>query len=303
MPPSSRLAAVVGLSIVLTSLPGTSRPLHDREEGSLFVWQVVNPSDADGTPDYLAGTIHLALPAHKRLPDTALRCLSDSDCFVMEADVETLQPDTIAPFIYRRDHRSNQRFLTTKAWQRTVRQAGDLGFRPDQVAAMEPWFLTTFLGTGPNDPNRSRDMLLRREAEERDLPVVYLEKAVDQLQMMRSLPADYFYDQLENLDETTAKGEALADAYENGDLPTVEAATFDPAEMRRFPLVYRRLFDDRNRRWLPTLETVLRRHHAFVAVGLGHLIGQNGLLRLLAAKGYRVGPVAMDRAPTATPRL
>jgi uncharacterized protein YbaP (TraB family) len=300
MPSHRWLVAGLALLTLAIPRPGDARSLQDQEQGTLFVWRVLHPSDASAQPDYLAGTIHLAMPRDKRLPETALTCLGASDCFVMEADIETLGPEAVVPFIFRQDKRSNKTFLTAKAWQRTVKQASTLGFNADQVGRMEPWFLTTFLGVGPNDPNRSRDMLLRREAEERDLPVVYLENAIDQLQMMRTLPATYFFKQLEGLDESAAKSDALAAAYEHGDLKTVETTTFDRSEMRQFPQVYQRLFYDRNQRWMPKLETVMRQHRAFVAVGLGHLIGDHGLLHLLAAKGYKVEPVTMD-LPAPTP--
>jgi uncharacterized protein YbaP (TraB family) len=293
------LAACAALILLAAPRPGAARSLGDLEQGTLFVWEIVNPSDTDAHPDYLAGTIHLAMPKSKRLPEAALDRLSRSTCFVMEADIETLRPEVVMPFIFRQDKQSNQKHLSPGAWQRTVKQASTLGFKADQVARLEPWFLTTFLGVGPNDPNRSRDMLLRREAEELDLPVIYLEKAVDQLKMMRSLPDTYFYKQLEALDDATDKNDVLADAYELGDLPTLESTTFDHDDMQQFPQVYQRLFYDRNTRWMPALERVMRQHRAFVAVGLGHLIGDQGLLQDLARKGYRVSPVVMDlSAPT-----
>jgi uncharacterized protein YbaP (TraB family) len=292
------LAACAALIALVAPRPTAARSLDDLEQGTLFVWQIVDPTDAHARPDYLAGTIHLAMPDHKRLPQTALDCLSASDCFVMEADIEALEPSQVAPYLFRQDKQSNRKHLTPRTWQRAIKQASTLGFKADQVETMEPWFLSTFLGIGPNDPHRSRDMLLRREAEERDLPVVYLEKAVDQLQMMRSLPASYFYKQLEALDDTTAKADDLADAYERGDLTTLETTTFDKTEMRLFPQVYQRMFYDRNNRWMPKLVSILRQHQAFVAVGLGHLIGDRGLLKLLSAKGYRVSPVVMDRPLT-----
>jgi uncharacterized protein YbaP (TraB family) len=297
---SPRPWLVLGAVLLGLALPATAvaKAPPDTVPGTLFVWQVAHPDDWDGQPDYLAGTIHLALPAGKRLPQPALDCLAASNCFVMEADVDTLQPDAVVPFIFRQDKGSNEGHLSPKAWQRAVQQASLLGFPPDQVARLEPWFLTTFLGVGANDPNRSRDMLLRRQAENLALPVRYLEKAVDQLQMMRSLPTTYFFQQIEALEDATAKAEALADAYEKGDLASLEKATFDQAEMRRYPAVYQRLFYDRNTRWMPAVEDVLRRQRAFIAVGLGHLIGDQGLLKRLAAKGYRVSPVPMDRPET-----
>jgi hypothetical protein len=53
--------------------------------------------------------------------------------------------------------------------------------------------------------------------------------------------------------------------------------------------MYQRLLVDRNRNWLPTLEALFsRRGRAFIVVGAAHLVGPDGLLQMLKAKGYAV---------------
>ena len=44
----------------------------------------------------------------------------------------------------------------------------------------------------------------------------------------------------------------------------------------------------RNRRWLPAIEQAVRGGGAFVAVGCSHLIGDQGLVALLRARGLAV---------------
>jgi uncharacterized protein len=48
------------------------------------------------------------------------------------------------------------------------------------------------------------------------------------------------------------------------------------------------LLDERNRRWLPQIERYLANRGAFIAVGLGHLLGDGGLLAALERAGYLV---------------
>ena len=55
------------------------------------------------------------------------------------------------------------------------------------------------------------------------------------------------------------------------------------------PQLYQRLLVDRNRTWLPKIEALFARAgRAFVVVGAAHLVGPDGLLALLRAKGYQV---------------
>jgi len=53
--------------------------------------------------------------------------------------------------------------------------------------------------------------------------------------------------------------------------------------------MYGRLLVNRNRTWFPTLDALLKRTgRAFVVVGAAHLVGPDGLISLLRAKGYTV---------------
>ena len=50
-----------------------------------------------------------------------------------------------------------------------------------------------------------------------------------------------------------------------------------------------RIFRDRNLRWIPQLTRLIEGHeNALVIVGLGHLVGDDGLVHLLRARGYSV---------------
>ena len=51
----------------------------------------------------------------------------------------------------------------------------------------------------------------------------------------------------------------------------------------------RLLLVDRNKNWLPKLEAPFtRKGHALVIVGAAHLVGPDGLLAMLKAKGYTI---------------
>lgn len=46
--------------------------------------------------------------------------------------------------------------------------------------------------------------------------------------------------------------------------------------------------DNRNKRWIPKLETWMKSKTLFIAVGAGHLAGENGVIQLLRNQGYNV---------------
>jgi uncharacterized protein len=94
-------------------------------------------------------------------------------------------------------------------------------------------------------------------------------------------------DTLKNLDTEKANVNKLADAWQAGDLLAVERIVLQ--DLKQDPQMYQRLLVERNRNWLPKLEALFaRRGHAFVVVGAAHLVGPDGLLAMLKAKGYSV---------------
>src|SRR5205809_3601206 len=79
----------------------------------------------------------------------------------------------------------------------------------------------------------------------------------------------------------------LLDAWKNGDAPTLERIML--ADLKSDPALYRRLLVERNRNWLPQIDELFsRKGHVLVVVGAAHLVGPDGLLSMLRAKGYSV---------------
>jgi uncharacterized protein YbaP (TraB family) len=70
-------------------------------------------------------------------------------------------------------------------------------------------------------------------------------------------------------------------AYDSGDVDTMTALLV-------LPRTAEAMLYARNRAWLPKLRTYLSQDGAFVAVGLGHLLGEQSLPALLAKAGYVV---------------
>jgi uncharacterized protein len=64
----------------------------------------------------------------------------------------------------------------------------------------------------------------------------------------------------------------------------LKAGGYSDAEIKKLD---DRLLDERNRAWIPQLETLFAKGNVFVVVGADHLIGKQGVIATLAAKGYQ----------------
>ena len=84
---------------------------------------------------------------------------------------------------------------------------------------------------------------------------------------------------------------AMVAAWKAGDDSAMQQLLFEDAvrDYPAFSAIYERLFYQRNRRMLGKIEALLQSGKvSFVVVGAGHLIGEQGIISALKAKGYRV---------------
>ena len=98
----------------------------------------------------------------------------------------------------------------------------------------------------------------------------------------------YVLADLENLDEIFDR---LVAAWRKGDENTLVSLIQDETRTE-FPEIYRTLFIERNAAWLPVVEKYLATpEKELVLVGVGHLVGEDGLVEELRRKGYEVSKV------------
>jgi uncharacterized protein YbaP (TraB family) len=86
---------------------------------------------------------------------------------------------------------------------------------------------------------------------------------------------------------------ALYQAYMHQDVDQLtsffneQQSDFNQSEMEA-------LLKIRNEKWLAKLPEMMRKESLFIAVGAGHLFGNDGLIKGLQAKGYKVKPIATN---------
>jgi uncharacterized protein YbaP (TraB family) len=133
------------------------------------------------------------------------------------------------------------------------------------------------------------DLYFQQVAKDSGKSVLGLERVDDQEQVLDSIPMKEQVDDLMELvrhpkSATAQMNHMLAD-YHQGKISEIlddpSFGSFSPTEMAS--MLY-----DRNRKWLDTLPGILGHHHAFIAVGAGHLAGDEGLVTGLRKMGYEV---------------
>jgi uncharacterized protein YbaP (TraB family) len=162
------------------------------------------------------------------------------------------------------------------------------------VRSYRPWFVAVILVLAEMQrlgyhPHLGIDTYFAERAKDRKR-IVGLETIDEQVAlfsgMSDTLQEGMLKDALAKLDELAALMPKAQSQWRTGDAKAIDELLVAP--MRKdFPDVFQKLFVDRNRRMATAIEGYLRiTGEYFVVVGSGHLIGPEGILELLQAKGY-----------------
>lgn len=169
----------------------------------------------------------------------------------------------------------------------------------------KPWFMGMNLAVGAMasmglNPQLGLDQHFMQRAAKDGKPVSGLETAVDQMGALDRTPLEeqenMLAEALAPAAEMREKIMQMHDIWRAGD----EARLLDMVngEMaEKTPQMYALLNRDRNRNWLPQVATMLgEKETRLVVVGAMHLLGEDGLVELLRARGVRVERVDAEVA-------
>ncbi|WP_334160640.1 TraB/GumN family protein [Phenylobacterium sp.] len=194
---------------------------------------------------------------------------------------------------------SLSKLLKPEDAQRMARVAQAYGVDPAMLEAFQPWLAEMALAgaafrraeaTDENGVEEAVSAAAPPSAERRAF-----ETPAEQIGFFVGAP---MAEQIASLNQTVREMEdepdeftLLVQAWASGDLEAIERQALDPLR-RVAPTLFRRLVTERNARWTVTLDQRLKGSgRTVVVVGVGHLIGPEGLPARLRALGYSVkGP-------------
>lgn len=243
-----------------------------------FLWKATRAGD--GTL-WLFGTLHNA----SGIPAGAAAALAASPRFVSELGDLEPDRDRITAVLELPRGESLPKLLGADDWY-DLRDALRGVVNEDDLKRLRPWFAMTKL-TAAAAPAESPglDDDLTATAQRAHLPIEHLETWDVQLAaLVDSVTVEDLRVAIHARATMKCDLERIKRVYRNGDADAIAplVAPRDPEHM----------LWERNRAWLPQLEAFAHGGGAFVAVGLGHMIGDHGLVAMLTADGYTVERVS-----------
>lgn len=283
--------SLLGMALV-TLLAALALPA----QADTSVWRV---TDGDSTV-YLGGTVHLLRPSDYPLPEEFEQAYQQSDEIVFETDLATMsdiatQAQMLSQLTYS-DDRTLMSVLTPEAYTALEEYAASVGmpimmmqkFKPGMVVSTLQVMEFQRMGFTP----QGVDAFFNSRAMGDAKTLGALESLEDQIGFLADMGAgnesEFILMSLDDLETTDEVMEQMISAWRSGDAD--DLAEMFVADMReRAPELYESLLRGRNLNWLPQIETMLADANTeFVLVGAAHLVGEDGLLDLLAARGYEI---------------
>ena len=175
-----------------------------------------------------------------------------------------------------------------------------MGVSAQVVERWKPWYAgLTVTGVLAQQagflPRYGVDITLIEKASSGDMSIESLETFEGQFQLFDSLNREeglyLLRDALEEQGEIRRLFRDLREAWMSRDLETLETLMLEAEEEN--PEFYEDVFVDRNQTWTEELVSMLAEQEGpiFMAVGAGHLLGDDSVIRMLESQGYEVSRI------------
>ncbi|VXB79662.1 conserved exported hypothetical protein [Luteimonas sp. 9C] len=271
---------------------------------------------------YLLGSFHFLTPADYPLSEDVARVVSGAGEVVFELAPEELHSPTLGLQMMQAGLRNDgstlddelpaQTATRLRAWSDANAASLQAAGGASSLQLFEPWFVsllvtTTELGRFGLEAKLGMDAQLARQAQAAGTPTAGLESSQQQIDLLDGMGRLEQTQMLQEALEQAGAGpesiQALHDTWRAGDADALWQEMGVDMQAR-FPALYARINTERNDAWLPKLEQMLQQPgDILVVVGALHLVGPDGVVEKLAAKGYTVERVCSACAPAADATL
>ena len=250
-------------------------------------------------PSYLFGTMHLIEKQYFYFPESLEKLVKKSDFLVMEIAGIPDQAEAMKYVVLQEgtfyDFFTPQQMDTILAWTKSKMMMDEKTFKTT-FSKFKPFVLVQtatqmhFMGK-----TESYEMTFQNIANKNKIKMEGLETIADQMKI---------FDDLTKEQQAEMVMEGIRDEVKSNEMSTKMQQIY---RRQRIDSLYNMIhaeggvlaaeqntfLDNRNKNWIPKIKNYVSQGKAFIAVGAGHLGGENGVIRLLEKEGFIVTPVKL----------
>ena len=252
-------------------------------------------------PSYLYGTIHMICKDDAALGDSLVTAIQNSDRVYFEVDMDNLMEmlsaikdfkmkndTTLADLLSKEDYEKVKEYMENKG--------SLLPF--SKMETYKPMLASSFLmePAAGCEESVAMEQLILEVAKKNRKRIEGLETMAYQASIFDSIPYKIQAEQLlkyvnEGGDNsiTSKQFQEMIEAYKSQDIEKLGGfVSKDESGIGNYEDI---LINHRNRNWVEKLKTIMPEKSLLIAVGAGHLAGEQGVIKLLRKEGYTVRPV------------
>lgn len=248
-------------------------------------------------PSYLFGTFHLLCPADMEVTDALKNKLKITQQLVLELDFDDPNMMTeMQKYMVLPTGKTIKDYLSTQEFEMISQFFQDsVGIPLEQLERIKPFVLSSFLypkflGCQP----ASWEQVLTQLAQSQQAEVLGLETVQQQMttidKMTFDQQANMLVESITKYNDMKKMAAEMVEMYKKQEVERIY--NFAGQYFNEYAGLEKAMLEDRNRKWVPQMEKMIKAKPTFFGVGAGHLGGKNGVIALLKAKGYKVIPVA-----------
>jgi len=254
---------------------------------------------------YVFGTVHILRDGIEWQTEEVMAAFNEADTVYFEAPVnDPEQAVAMQQVVFANAMNpagvTLSSLVSESTWASIEEFAPQVGFSAPQLEPLRPWIATIQLGVGfivasGYDPLTGVEATLWPMAHEAGKTLAYFETVEEQIGFFANLPQDV---EVRLLEETMAEFSASPDqldqlvtSWASGDQVAIDDVM--NGQMRAdAPELHDIIIVQRNARWVEEISDILDGSGTvFIAVGSGHLPGDQGVIALLRDRGIEIsGP-------------
>jgi len=251
---------------------------------------------------YLMGSMHFGRDDFYPLPPVIEKAFGASSRLVVEVNLLGLRADA-SQIVFKHaglpPGSSLKDVISAETYNALKERAESNQVPLSAFQRFQPWYVTLMLVEAEIRKTTLQqqlgvDLYFLRRAISLKKPIDELETFDSQLSLFSQFSFEdqerFLRQTLGDLRNSQGYLSSMADAWLSGDVETLNKTLIDPfREQADTKLLFERMFTQRNQKMAAAVETYLKgRDKTFLVVGVGHMVGNEGIVELLRSKGFQV---------------
>ena len=288
---------IIALIIILNSALAYSQQSDSIHVENSLLWKISGNELSEDS--YLFGTIHIIPEEDFFYTETMKIAFESSNKLVMEVDLDIalsaqmslvqkmMLPDGKSISSYM----SNQEYSKLQVYLKDSLKLSGMSIM--LINKIKPMLSFSVILEEKIKNAKVFEMHFMKLAKKRKMKVVGLETLEEQVSIIDNIPIEsqvkMLLDMTESQDVVHEYFEMLA-VYKSQKITKLYEYAKEDRELEKYT---DDLLVNRNQKWISKLSEQMKESACFIAVGSGHLAGEDGLITLLRNEGYELSPVSV----------